>query len=92
MKKPLYWGFDAKWWTVGDSGFACAKPTPPSQARSGETLLRRHRRLSLTRFHLIGSSPRLALLGKFPKMKKPLYGGFDAKWWTVGDSNPGPWD
>ena len=92
MKKPLYRGIHAKWWTVGDSGFAYAKPTPPSQARSGETLLRRHRRLSLTRFHLIGSSPRLNVAEDLPKMKKPLYRGSYSKWWTVGDSNPGPWD
>ena len=38
------------------------KPNPPSQARSGETLKTCHRHVFLTRFHLIGSSPRLGFL------------------------------
>ena len=49
----------------------CAAPTPPSQARSGETLLRRHRRLRLTRFHLIGSNPTSRCRCAISKRKEP---------------------
>ena len=34
-----------------------AKPTPPSQARSGEFLKTCHWHVFLTEFHLIGSNP-----------------------------------
>ena len=49
----------------------CAAPTPPSQARSGETLLRRHRRLRLARFHLIGSNPTSWCRCAISKRKEP---------------------
>ena len=56
-KSPVAGAFVSNGGPSGTRAFAPRIRTPPSQARSGETLKTRHRRVSPTRFHLIGSSP-----------------------------------
>ena len=74
------------WHDGGDDGipvFRCAKkPTPPSQARSGEMLKTRHWRVFALRaspsgphFHLIGSSPAGGNRAPGIKMARPA--GFE---------------
>ena len=61
-------------WKPAFAAHSGERSSPPSQARSGETLKTRHWRVFFTRFHLIGSNPS-------PKHeKRPRASGVSATW------------